>query len=326
MRKKTSFAIRHSPYAILLALACASAGAQGYPEKTVTMVVPFPAGGATDPIARALAARMSELWKHPVIVLNRAGAGGNIGAESVARAAPDGYTLLIGTTSLTIGPNLYAKLGYDVLKDLAPVSQATTAPNLLVVHPSVPARSVKDLLALARARPGQLISASAGVGTSNHLSLVQFISLARVDIAHVPYKGAAPAVADTVGGHTHMTFAPAPASLGLIRAGRLRVLGVTTTRRFSGLPEVPTLAEAGVPGYELTSWVGMLAPAATPAAVIGRIHATLLESLRTPEVRSVLLKSGAEPLGNSPDEFAQALRREIPKWGKIIRAAGIRPE
>ena len=326
MRKKTSFAIRHSPFAILLALACASAGAQGYPEKTVTMVVPFPAGGATDPIARALAARMSELWKHPVIVLNRAGAGGNIGAESVARAAPDGYTLLIGTTSLTIGPNLYAKLGYDVLKDLAPVSQATTAPNLLVVHPSVPARSVKHLLALARARPGQLISASAGVGTSNHLSLVQFISLARVDIAHVPYKGAAPAVADTVGGHTHMTFAPAPASLGLIRAGRLRVLGVTTTRRFSGLPEVPTLAEAGVPGYELTSWVGMLAPAATPAAVIGRIHATLLESLRTPEVRSVLLKSGAEPLGNSPDEFAQALRREIPKWGKIIRAAGIRPE
>jgi tripartite-type tricarboxylate transporter receptor subunit TctC len=290
------------------------------------MVVPFPAGGATDPIARSLAARMSELWKHPVIVLNRAGAGGNIGAESVARAAPDGYTLLIGTTSLTIGPNLYAKLGYDVLKDLAPISQATTAPNLLVVHPSVPARSVKDLLALARARPGQLISASAGVGTSNHLSLVQFISLARVDIAHVPYKGAAPAVADTVGGHTHMTFAPAPASLGLIHAGRLRVLGVTTTRRFSGLPEVPTLAEAGVPGYELTSWVGMLAPAVTPPAIIGRIHATLLESLRTPEVRSVLLKSGAEPLGNSPDEFAQALRREIPKWGKIIRAAGIRPE
>jgi tripartite-type tricarboxylate transporter receptor subunit TctC len=314
------------PSAILLALACGWANAQSYPEKAVTMVVPFPAGGATDPIARSLAARMSELWKHPVIVLNRAGAGGNIGAESVARAAPDGYTLLIGTTSLTIGPNLYAKLGYDVLKDLAPISQATTAPNLLVVHPSVPARSVKDLLALARARPGQLISASAGVGTSNHLSLVQFISLARVDIAHVPYKGAAPAVADTVGGHTHMTFAPAPASLGLIHAGRLRVLGVTTTRRFSGLPEVPTLAEAGVPGYELTSWVGMLAPAVTPPAIIGRIHATLLESLRTPEVRSVLLKSGAEPLGNSPDEFAQALRREIPKWGKIIRAAGIRPE
>ena len=324
-KSRLPFDFRLSILAFALAV-CATASAQGYPEKTVTMVVPFPAGGATDPLARALAARMSERWKHPVVVLNRAGAGGNIGAESVARAAPDGYTLLIGTTSLTIGPNLYAKLGYDVLKDLAPVSQVTTAPNLLVVHPSVPARSLKELLALARARPGQLISASAGVGTSNHLSLVQFTSLARVDIAHIPYKGAAPAVADTVGGHAHMTFAPAPASLGLIHAGRLRVLGVTTTRRFSGLPEVPTLAEAGVPGYELTSWVGLLAPAATPPVIVGRIHATLLESLRTPDIRNVLLKSGAEPLGNSPDEFAQALRREIPRWGKIIRAAGIKPE
>ena len=324
-KPRLPFGFRLSTFAFALAV-CTTASAQGYPEKAVTMVVPFPAGGATDPMARALAARMSELWKQPVVVLNRAGAGGNIGAESVVRAAPDGYTLLIGTTSLTIGPNLYAKLGYDVLKDLAPISQAITAPNLLVVHPSVPARSVKDLLALARARPGQLISASAGVGTSNHLSLVQFTSLARVDIAHVPYKGAAPAVADTVGGHAHMTFAPAPASLGLIHAGRLRVLGVTTTRRFSGLPDVPTIAESGVPGYELTSWVGVLAPAATPPAIVGRIHATLLESLRTPDVRNVILKSGAEPLGNSPEEFAQALRREIPKWGKIIRAAGIKPE
>jgi tripartite-type tricarboxylate transporter receptor subunit TctC len=312
--------------AFLLAAACATALAQGYPEKQVILVVPFPAGGATDPVARALASRMSELWKQPVVVLNRAGAGGNIGAESVARATPDGYTLLIGTTALTIGPNLYARLGYDVLKDFAPVSQATTAPNLLVVHPSLPARSVKELLALARARPGQLISASAGTGTSNHLSLVQFTSLAGVDITHVPYKGAAPAVADTIGGHAHMTFAPAPASLALVQANRLRVLGVTTAQRFSGLPEVPTIAEAGVPGYELTSWVGLLAPAATPPAVVGRIHATLLESLRTPEVRNVLLKSGTEPLGNSPDEFAQALRREIPKWGKIIKAAGIKPE
>ena len=324
-KPRLPFGFRLSTFAFALAV-CTTASAQGYPEKAVTMVVPFPAGGATDPMARALAARMSELWKQPVVVLNRAGAGGNIGAESVVRAAPDGYTLLIGTTSLTIGPNLYAKLGYDVLKDLAPISQAITAPNLLVVHPSVPARSVKDLLALARARPGQLISASAGVGTSNHLSLVQFTSLARVDIAHVPYKGAAPAVADTVGGHAHMTFAPAPASLGLIHAGRLRVLGVTTTRRFSGLPDVPTIAESGVPGYELTSWVGVLAPAATPPAIVGRIHSTLLESLRTPDVRNVMLKSGAEPLGNSPEEFAQALRREIPKWGKIIRAAGIKPE
>ena len=309
--------------------ACAVIGvacAQGYPDRQVVLVVPFPAGGATDPVARALAQRMSELWKQPVVVLNRAGAGGNIGAESVARGASDGHTLLVGTTSLTIGPSLYARLGYDVLKDFAPVSQATLAPNLLVVHPSLPARSVKELIALARSKPGQLISASAGTGTSNHLSLVLFTSLAGVDIAHVPYKGAAPAVVDTVGGHAHMTFAPAPASLALVQANRLRVLGVTTDRRFSGLPDVPTIAEGGVPGYELTSWVGLLAPSATPPAVIARVHATVVESLRTPALRGLLVNSGAEPLGNTPEEFAEALRRELPKWAKVIKAAGIKVE
>jgi len=300
--------------------------AQNYPEKAVTLVVPFPAGGATDPVARALATRMSELWKQPVVVLNRAGAGGNIGAEAVARGATDGYTLLIGTTSLAIAPSLYAKLGYDVLRDFAPVSQATSAANLLVVHPSVPARSVKDLVALARARPGDLISASAGTGTSNHLSLLLFLNLAKVDITHVPYKGAAPAVADVVGGHAHMTFAPSPASLALVQAGRLRVLGITATRRWSGLPDVPTIAEAGVPGYELTSWVGLLAPAAAPRPVVARIHATIVESLATPAVRDVLVNSGAEPVGSRPEEFVQHIRLEIARWGKVLKAAGIKPE
>ena len=313
--------------AALVALAGAgSVCAQGYPEKQVTLMVPFPAGGATDPVARALASRMSELWKQPVVVLNRAGAGGNIGAESVARATPDGYTLLVGTTALAIAPSLYSKLGYDVLKDFAPISQATLAPNLLVVHPSLPARSVKELVALARARPGQLISASAGTGTSNHLSLLLFTHLARVDVTHVPYKGAAPAVADVVGGHAHMTFAPAPASLHLVQANRLRVLAVTTARRWSVLPDVPTIAEGGVPGYELTSWVGLLAPAATPQAVIARIHAATIESLGTPGVRDVLVKSGAEPFGSRPEEFAQHLRLEVAKWGKVIRAAGVKVE
>ena len=299
--------------------------AQAFPEKQVVVVVPFPAGGATDPVARALTQRMSELWKQPVVVLNRAGAGGNIGSESVARSAPDGHTLLFGTTSLAIGPSLYAKLPFDVLKDFATISQASVAPNILVVHPSVPARSVKELVALARARPGQLISASAGVGTSNHLSLVQFTSLAKVDIAHVPYKGAAPAVVDTVGGHAHMTFAPAPATLSLVQAGRLRAVGVTTAKRFSGLPDVPAIAET-VPGYELTSWVGFLAPAATPRAIVMRVHATLLETLRTPAVRDVLSKSGSEPLGNTPEEFTENLKREIPKWSRIVKEAGIKVE
>jgi len=303
-----------------------SAWSQGYPEKQVSLMVPFPAGGATDPVARALASRMSELWKQPVVVLNRAGAGGNIGAESVARGTADGYTLLVGTTAVAIAPSLYAKLGYDVLKDFAPISQVTIAPNLLVVHPSLPARSVKELVALARARPGQLISASAGTGTSNHMSLLLFINLARVDITHVPYKGAAPAVADVVGGHAHMTFAPAPASLALVQANRLRVLGVTTARRWSGLPDVPTVAESGVSGYELTSWVGLLAPSATPQAVVARIHATVVESLRTPVVRDVLVRSGTEPLGSTPEEFAQHLRLEVAKWGKVIKAAGVKVE
>ena len=308
---------------ITLLTAFESVCAQSYPEKAVTVVVPFPAGGATDPVARALTQRMSEIWKQPVVVLNRAGAGGNIGSESVAKSAPDGYTLLFGTTSLSIGPSLYAKLGFDVLKDFATISQASIAPNVLVVHPSVPARSVKELLALARAKPKQLISASAGVGTSNHLCYLQFVGLAKVDILHVPYKGAAPAVADTVGGHAHMTFAPAPATLALVQAGRLRALGVTTEKRFSGLPDLPTIAESGVPGFELTSWVGFLAPAATPRAIVTRIHATLLEALRTPSVRDVLVKSGAEPLGNTPEEFHENLKREIPKWSRIIKAAGV---
>jgi tripartite-type tricarboxylate transporter receptor subunit TctC len=310
----------------LVAALAAPLWAQSFPEKTVTLVVPFPAGGATDPVARSLATRMSELWRQPVVVLNRAGAGGNIGAEAVARGAADGYTLLVGTTSLAIAPSLYAKLPYDALRDFAPVSQATSAPNLLVVHPSVPARSVKELVALAKARPGDLISASAGTGTSNHLSLLLFINLAGVDITHVPYKGAAPAVADVVGGHAHMTFAPSPASLALAQAGRLRVLAVTTTSRWSGLPEVPTVAEAGVPGYELTSWVGLLAPAATPQPVIARVHATVVDSLATPGVRDVLVKSGAEPVGSRPDEFARHLKVEIARWGKVLKAAGIKPE
>jgi tripartite-type tricarboxylate transporter receptor subunit TctC len=313
-------------FAVVAGLGAAGAAcAQGFPEKQVVVVVPFPAGGATDPVARALAQRMSELWKQPVVVLNRAGAGGNIGSESVAKAPPDGHTLLFGTTSLAIGPSLYAKLPFDVLKDFATISQASIAPNILVVHPSVPVRTVKELVALARSRPGQLISASAGTGTSNHLSLVQFVSLARVDIAHVPYKGAAPAVVDTVGGHTHMTFAPAPATLSLVQAGRLRAIGVTTAQRFSGLPDVPAIAET-VPGYELTSWVGFLAPAATPRNIVMRVHATLLEALRTPAVRDVLMKSGSEPLGNTPEEFTENLKRELPKWARIVKEAGIKIE
>jgi tripartite-type tricarboxylate transporter receptor subunit TctC len=301
---------------------CAGAGAQGYPEKQVSMVVPFPAGGAVDPVARVLANRMSELWKQPVVILNRAGAGGNIGAESVARAAPDGYTLLFGSTALSIGPSLYKKLGFDVLKDLVPVSQVTTSPNILVTHPSLPVSSVKQLVALARARPGQLTSASAGVGSSNHLSLLLFLSLTKVDITHVPFKGAAPAVADVTGGHSQMTFVPIPGAIALVQSGKLRALGVTSAKRSSALPDLPSIGET-VPGYEMTSWNGLLAPAGTPPAVVTRLHAALMETLRTPAVREALARLAVDPLGNSPEEFAQALRSDLAKWNKVIRAAGV---
>ena len=301
---------------------CAVAGAQGYPEKQVSMVVPFPAGGAVDPVARVLANRMSELWKQPVVILNRAGAGGNIGAESVARAAPDGYTLLFGSTALSIGPSLYKKLGFDVLKDLVPVSQVTTSPNILVTHPSLPVSSVKQLVALARARPGQLTSASAGVGSSNHLSLLLFLSLTRVDITHVPFKGAAPAVADVTGGHSQMTFVPIPGAIALVQSGKLRALGVTSAKRSSALPDLPSIGET-VPGYEMTSWNGLLAPAGTPPPVVTRLHAALMETLRTPAVREALARLAVDPFGNSPEEFAQSLRSDLAKWNKVIRAAGV---
>jgi tripartite-type tricarboxylate transporter receptor subunit TctC len=265
---------------------------------------------------------MSEQWSQPIVLLNRAGAGGNIGAETVARAVPDGYTLLVGSTALAISPSLYKNMSYDPLKDLAPITQLVVTPNLLVVHPAVPAHSVRELIALAKARPGKLRSASAGAGSSNHLALLLFNSLAGVEIAHIPYKGAAPAVTDVLGGHVEMTFVPIPAALPLVQAGKLRALGISTARRSSALPEVPTIAEAGVAGYEAGSWTALLAPAATPRPIVNRIHAAAADSLRSPAVKEVLAKMGAEPVGNTPDEFSRILREETVKWGKVIQAAG----
>jgi len=318
--------MRSQACATLLACAlCIDTAAQSFPERAVTMVAPFPAGGSVDLVARTLAQRMSESWGQPVVVVNRAGAGGNIGAESVARAAPDGHTLLIGSTALAISPSLYKKLGYDVLKDLAPVTHLVTTPNLLVVHPSVPARSVRELVALAKRQPGALKSASAGAGSSNHLALVLFNSLAGVQVTHIPYKGAAPAVADVVGGHVEMTFVPIPAAVSLVQAGKLRALAVSTLKRSTALPDVPTIAESGIPGYESSSWTVLMAPGSTPRPLIMRIHAAAIESLRAPQVRDVLAKTGSEPVGSSPEDLAKLLRDEMAKWGKVMKAAGETP-
>jgi tripartite-type tricarboxylate transporter receptor subunit TctC len=309
-----------------LLLATGSATAQSFPDKPVTLVVAFPAGGSADLVARAVAQQMSESWKQPIVVSNRAGASGNIGAEAVANAAPDGYTLLMGTTALASSPALYTKLGYDLTRDLAPVGLVVMMMNVLVVHPSLPARSAKELLALAKARPGTLNSASAGVGSSNHLALVLFTMLSGADIGHVPYKGAAPAVADVMGGHVAMTFAPIAAVVSQIKGGRLRALGVTGATRSSALPDVPTIAEAGVPGYEAAGWNAMLAPKATPRELIVKVNAALADSLRAGKVSEVLVSSGAEAAIGSPDDLARFLQSEMAKWAKVVKAAGIKPE
>jgi len=299
-----------------------SAVAQGYPEKPVSLVVPFPAGGSTDIVARTLGQRMSEAFGQPVVVLNRTGADGRIGTESVVRAPADGYTVLFGTTALAIGAAVGTKTNYDVLKDLAPVTQVVATPNLLVVHPSVPAKSVRELVALAKARPGALNSASGGTATSNHLALVLFNSMAGVKIAHIPYKGARPALIDTVGGHVDMTFSPIVAALQLVEAGKLRAIAVTTLARAAALPQLPTISESGVPGYEASSWVGMFVPAATPRPVVDRLHAAAVEGLRTAQVKGVLARFSADAIGSTPDEFAKAFRGEIAKWTKVVKASG----
>lgn len=301
------------------------AGAQGYPEKTITMVVPFPAGGSADLIARAVAEHMSASWKQNVLVANRPGASGNIGSEAVARAPADGYTLLYGTTALSSSPAVYPKLGYNVLTDLAPVGLVVNQANVLVVHPSLPAKSVRELIALDRAHPKTLNSASAGVGSSNHLALVLFNMLSGANIGHVPYKGAAPAVADTMGGHVHMTFAPVAAAVPPVQSGKLRALGISSLKRSKTLPEVPTIDEAGVAGYEAGGWNAMLAPANTPRDIVLKLNQAVHAALASPRVQELLSRSGTEAVIDTPEEFGRFLKSEVEKWGKVVRAAGIQP-
>jgi tripartite-type tricarboxylate transporter receptor subunit TctC len=300
-----------------------TAGAQAYPEKPVTMIVPFSAGGSADLIARAVAEHMTAAWKQNVIVANRPGASGNIGTEAVVRAAPDGYTMLYGTTALSSSPAVYPKLGYNVLTDLAPVSLIVNQANVLVTHPSLPAKTIKDLIALDRAHPGTLNSASAGVGSSNHLALVLFNMLSGAKIGHVPYKGAAPAVADTMGGHVHMTFAPVAAAVPPVESGKLRALGISSLKRSKALPDVPTINEAGVAGYEAGGWNAMLAPAGTPRDIVMKINQAIHAALDSPRTQDLLVRSGTEPAAGTPEEFARFLKAEVAKWGKVVKAAGI---
>ena len=312
--------------AVAAAVACSAPAQTDYPVRPVRIIVPSSPGGGTDILSRLLAPHLSERLRQQVLVDNRPGAGSIIGNELVARAAPDGHTLLMGISTLAILPAMHRKLPYDALRDLAPVTQVISAPNVLVVHPALPARSVKELIALARKRPGEINYASAGIGTNPHLSMELFLSMANVKMVHVAYKGLGPAMIDLVAGHVVVSVATMLTGLPQVRSGRLRGLGVTGVARSDVLPELPTVSEAGVPGYEAVQWYGLLAPAQTPRDIIVRLHAAMTASLQAPAIREKLANDGVQPVGSTPDEFARFLRTETDKWGKVVRGAGIAPQ
>ncbi len=313
--------------AFALGALAAGVGAQEFPVKPVRIVIGFPPGGPADIFARALAEPLSRAWGQQVLVDNRAGASGLIAAEHVARSAPDGYSLYLSSAgALVIQQHLQAKMPYEVLVDLLPVSHVVSVPELLVAHPSLPVKTAKDLIALAKKRPGQITFASTGIGGMPHLASEQFKSAAGIDINHVPFKGAAPAVVDLVAGHVQVMFADLPILVPQVKAGKLRALTLASGRRHPLLPDVPTTAEIGLPAVLADNWYGMVVPARTPAALIGRINAAVVKALQDPTLRARLSEQGAEATGNSPEQFADFIRSEIAKWGKVVRAAGVKLE
>lgn len=307
-----------------MAALCLPAYAQSFPTKPVRLVVPSTPGGSVDTLARTVATKLSEKWGQQVVVDNRSGAGGTIAAELVARSTPDGYTLLMATiASAATSVSLRKNLPYDPLKDFAPVTLVATQNLMLVTHPAVPAKNVQELVALAKKQPGKLTFASAGNGTGGHLSGELFKLLAGIDLLHIPYKGVAPALVDVVAGQVSMTFASLISGTPHYQSGRLRGLAVTGAKRSLALPELPTMQEAGVKGYESATWYGVLAPAATPAKVVNQLNREIVAILREPELNERLSREGAEPVGNAPKEFRAFIQSEIEKWRKVIRAAGI---
>ena len=309
-----------------LLAAAAPAVADAFPSKPVRLLVPYPPGGAVDIVARTLGQQLSERWHQPVVVENRPGAGGTIASEVAAKAPPDGHTLIVVASGHAINPHLYAKLPYDTFRDFTPISLLASSPNVLLVRADSPFRTLGDLLDAARRSPGELSYGMAGNGTSTHLAGELLKHLAKVDIAAIPYKGGAPALGDLLGGQIPISFNNIPESLGQIRAGTVRALGVTTAARSPVLPEVPTIAEAGVPGYDTAVWWGLLGPAGLPAEVTARIHRDCAEALHMPAVRERLSGLGAVPIGSSPEEFAALIRTDHETWGPVIKAAGIQAQ
>ena len=294
-----------------------------YPNKSIRIIVPFPPGGIADVMSRVFGQKFTDAWNQPVVVENRTGAGGNIGAEVVAKSPPDGYTLVMGTIGThAVNVSLFSKLPYDPVKDFAPVALVVEADGLLVLHPSVPVKTVKDLLALARARPGQLVYASAGNGTAGHLSGELFKTMSKTDLVHIPYKGNVPALTDVVGGQTSMLFATMPTAMPLARAGRLHALAVTGAQRNPAAPEVPAIAET-LPGFEVTNWIGIFAPAGTSPEIVAKLNAEIMRIMKLPEVQARLVTEGAKSRVNTPAEFGTFQKSEMAKWGKLIRDARI---
>ncbi|HSN22203.1 MAG TPA: tripartite tricarboxylate transporter substrate binding protein [Usitatibacter sp.] len=310
----------------LLVLAFASAAfADNYPARPIHFIVPYPAGGPLDTVARLLGQKVSESVHQPVVVENKPGAGDNIGADAVAKSAPDGYTILMGAVAThAINPTLYKNIPYDPVKDFAPVTEVAWTPNVLVVNPALPVSNVKEFVAYAKAHPGQLNFGSGSTGSAGHLAGELFKTMAGVQMVHVPYKGAGPAMQDLIGGQIQLMFDNLASSLGQIRAGKVRALAVTTEKRSSLAPELPTIAESGLPGFDISTWFGVFAPGGTPQPVVERLHDAFVDALQAPDVQATMKKMGAEPVGNTPAQFAAYIRSEAQKYAKVIKASGAR--
>jgi len=300
--------------------------AQQYPIRPIRLIVPFPPGGGTDTMARVVAPKLSEYLGQQVVPENRGGAGANIGAELAAKSPPDGYTVMLATITNAIGATLYTRLNYDLARDFAPITQLATTPHILVVHPSVPVKSVKEFTAFTRARPGELTYSSSGSGSSAHLAGELYSSLTGTKMVHVPYKGGGPSMIALVGGEVSLCFATMPSAVGYVRAGRLRGIAVTTEKRSPSMPDLPTIAETGIKGYEAGSWYGLSAPAGTSKDIIARLHAETVKVMALPDVKERLFNAGFEVVISNPEQFAAFTRSEIQKWGKLVRATGLKIE
>ncbi len=312
--------------ATILLLTCCAAVAQNYPSRPLRVVVPFAPGGAVDLVARTVAPKLSEAFGQPVVVDNRGGAGGTIGTDIVAKARPDGHTLLVASMGVAVNAVLYPKLPYDTLKDLAPITSLGEQPNIVVVHPSVSAKSIGELLALAKAKPGHISYGSGGVGSNTHLVTVLFVQMAKVDLLHVPYKGLGPAITDLVGGQVQLVISNVSTALPHVKSGKLRLLAVTTGKRFPLIPDTPTVSEAGVPGYESSGWYGMWATAGTPQAILGALNREMIRILDSAAIKEQFGAQGLQPIPTSPEAFGKRLREEIRKWGPVVKTSGAKPE